>query len=94
MMSDKNNPQIEAVLNLCNGTFTKYAPAPSRRSIQAYLLIGLRQFKKSVRWKEFWVKRNVVMEESSSEDEGEEFGKEDMGTQLIPKSKGAFRDSE
>ena len=95
MMFDKNNPQIEAVLNICNGTSTKYVPAPSRRSIQADLLIGLRQFKNSVRWKEFWIRnKNVDMEETSSEEEEEEFVKEGLGTQLKPKSKGAFRGSE
>ena len=90
MMFSKNNPQIEAVLNLCNGTSTEYVPTPSLRSIQADLLIGLRQFKNSVRWKEFWVIRNDVMEEPSSEEEEEEFDKEGLGNQLRPKSKGAF----
>ena len=70
MMVNENNPQIEAVLNLCNGTSTKYVPAPSRRSIQTDLIIGLRQFKHSVRWKEVWVKNgDVIMKESSSEEE-------------------------
>ena len=91
MMYNKMNPQIEAFLNLCNGTLTKYIPAPSLRSIQADLLIGLRQFKNSVRWKEFWVKRNGVMEESSSEEEEKDFDKEGLGTQLRNKSKGAHK---
>ena len=34
------------------------------------------------------------MEESSFEEEEEEFDKEGLGTQLRPKSKGAFRGSE
>ena len=34
------------------------------------------------------------MEATSSEEEEEEFDKEGLGTQLIPKSKGAFRGSE
>ena len=70
MMVNENNPKIEAVLNLCNGTSIKYVPAPSRRSIQADLIIGLHQFKHSVRWKEVWVKNgDVIMKESSSEEE-------------------------
>ena len=67
-MFDENNPQIAALINLFNGTSTKYAPTPYRRPIQANLFIGLRQSKNSVRLKEFWFKnRNVVMEESSYE---------------------------
>ena len=90
MISNNNTPQIEAILNICNGTLTKYIPAPSCRSIQADLLIDLRQFKTSVGWKEFWVKnRDVVMEESSSEEEYQYFDKEGLGTQVSPKSKGA-----
>ena len=93
MMFDDNNPQIEVVLNFCNGTSTKYIPAPSHMSIQTDLLIGLRQFKNSVELEEFWVKNiNVVMKESSSEEEEEDLDKEDLGTQLRPKSKGAFKD--
>ena len=39
-------------------------------SIKADLLIGLRQFKNYVRWKELWVKnRDVFMEGSISEEE-------------------------
>ena len=73
---------------MCNITLTKYVPAPSRRSIQAYLLIGLRQFNCFVKWKEFLVKnRDVVTEESISEEEEEDFDKEGLGTQIIPKSK-------
>ena len=67
----------------------------SRRSIRANLLIGLLQFKIYVRWKEFWVKNiNIVFEESSSEEEEQEFDKEVLGTQLRPKPKGEFRGSE
>ena len=67
----------------------------SRRSIQANILIGLRQFKIYVRWKEFWVKNiNIVFEESSSEEEEQEFDKEVLGIQLRPKPKGEFRGSE
>ena len=51
-----NIPITEAVLHLVNGTLDKYIPALSRRLIQADLLIGIPQFKNSVRWKEFWLK--------------------------------------
>ena len=51
-----NNTNIEAVLHLINGDKIKYVPAMSQRLIQSDLLIGIRQFKKSVRWREFWLK--------------------------------------
>ena len=59
------------------------------------LPIGLHQFKNSVRWKEFWVKNiNIIMEESISKEEEEEFDKEGLGTQFRPKSKVLFRGSD
>ena len=76
MMFDKNNPQIEVVLNLCNGTSTKYVPALFCRSILDDLLIGLPQSKNSIRWKEFWIRnKNVDMEETIFEEEEKEFYK-------------------
>ena len=51
-----NIPNTEAVLHLVNVTSNKYVPVPSHRLIQADILIFIRQFKNSVRWKEFWLK--------------------------------------
>ena len=72
-----NIPNTEAVLHLVNGTLNKYVPASSHRLIQADLIIGIRQFKNSVGWKEFWLKYEVgsetdskgVMEEEEKIDE-------------------------
>ena len=94
-MFDNNIPQIEAVLNLCNETLTKYVPVLSHRSFQVELLIGLCQFKNYVRCKEFWLQnRAVIMEESRSEEEEDYFDKEGLGTKLRPKSKGAYKGSD
>ena len=39
-MFDENNPQIEEVLNICNGTSTNYAPVPpAGQSRPTYLLV-------------------------------------------------------
>ena len=92
MILDNNNPQIEAVLNLFNETLTKVVPTLSHRSIQANIIISLHQFKNSIRWKKVWVKnRTVDMENSISDEEEEEFDKEGLGNQLIPKYKGAHK---
>ena len=50
------NPNIDAVLHLVNGTPNKDVPAPFRMLLQAELLIGIRQFKNCLIWKEFWLK--------------------------------------
>ena len=46
------------VLRLCRGTSDKYVPCPTQSDVQADLLLGLRRFKNSVRWKEFWRNEN------------------------------------
>ena len=51
-----NTPNIEAFLKIVNITSNIYIPPPPCRLIQADLLIGIRQFKNSVRWKEFRLK--------------------------------------
>ena len=62
-----NNPNIEAVLHLVNVTSNKHVPGLSCRLIQADLLIGIHQFKNSVRRKEFWLKYE---ERSETDPEG------------------------
>ena len=90
-----NNPNIEAVLQLVNGTSNKCVPAPSRRLIQADLLIDMRQYKNSGRWKEFWFKYE---EGSETNYEGvveeDKFNKEGLSTNVGPKSKSAMKGSD
>ena len=61
-----NNPIIEAVPHLVNGTSNN-----SHILIQAEPQIILPQFKNSVIWKEFWLKYEE-RSETYSEEEGEE----------------------
>lgn len=91
-----NIPNTEAVLHLVNGTSNKYVPAPSRRLIQADLLIGIRQFKNSVRWKEFWLKYEEGSETDSEGvmEEEEIYDEEGLNTKLRPKSKSAMKGSD
>ena len=49
----------DEVLSLSSGTSEKYVPQPSRIQIQSDILIGLRRFKNTIRWKEFFRLRNA-----------------------------------
>ena len=91
-----NIPNTVAFLHLVNGTSNKYAPAPSCRLIQADLLIGIHQFKNSVRWKEFWLKYEEGSETDSEGmmEEEEKFDEEGLNTKLRPKSKSTMKGSE
>ena len=83
-----NNPNIESVLHLVNVTLNKYVPAPSCKLIQAELLIVIRQFKNSLRWKEFWLKYEEGSEtDSKGVMEEDKFDEEGISTNLRPKSK-------
>ena len=62
-----NNPSIEEVLHLVNGTSNNYVPAPSHSLIQAYLLIGIRKCKNYILWKELGKKKE---EGSGTDSEG------------------------
>ena len=42
------------VLNLCNGTLDKYVPEPTKEQITENIILALRRYKNSCRWKEFW----------------------------------------
>ena len=89
-----NNPNIEAVLHLVNGTSNKHVPGLSCRLIQADLLIGIHQFKNSVRWKEFWLKYEEVSEtDSEGVMEEDKFDEEGLNTNLRPKSESAMQGS-
>ena len=89
------NPNIEAVLHLVNGTFNNYAPVLSCRLIQSDLLIDIRQFKNSVRWEQIWLKYE---EGSQTDSEGvmeeDKFDEEGLNTTLRPKSKSAMKGSD
>ena len=90
-----NNPNIEVVLHLANGTSNKYVPASSHRLIQADLLIGIRQFKNSVRWKAFRLKYEEGSEtDSEGVMEEDKFDEEGLSTNLRPKSKSAMKGSD
>ena len=44
----------EEVQRIYSGTSDQFVPKPSRKSVQADILIAIRRFKTMVRWKEFW----------------------------------------
>ena len=79
-----NIPNTEAVLHLVNATSNKYVPAPSRRLIQADLLIGIPQLNFFVRWKEFWLKDEEGSETDSEGllEEEENLDEEGLNTKL------------
>ena len=78
-----------------NGTSNRYVSSPSCRLIQDDLLIGIRQFKNYVKWKEFWLNYEEggeidyegVMEEDKCDKEG-------LSTNLRPKYKSAMKGSD
>ena len=88
------NPNTEAVLHLVNENSNKHVTAPVCRLIQADQLIGIKQFKNTVRWKYFWLEyeegsgadSELVMEEEKVYEEG-------LSTNLRPKSKIAMKGS-
>ena len=57
----------EKALNLVNETSEKYVADPSRDAILSDILIGIRRFSNSVRWKECWMlEKQKRMRESGS----------------------------
>ena len=42
------------VLTLCDGTSDKYVPEPTKEQITENIILALRRYKNSCRWKEFW----------------------------------------
>ena len=48
----ENLPQ--EVQRVCSGTSDRFVPEPSRKAVQADILIAIRRLKNVVRWKEFW----------------------------------------
>ena len=54
MMTSHLDNLSEEVLSLCNETSFKYVPEPSNDENLADLLVSLKRFKNSARWKEFW----------------------------------------
>ena len=53
-------------LRLSSETLEKYVIAPSRSSIQQDLLIGLKRFKSTCRWREFWMLKTDEDDDSAA----------------------------
>ena len=45
----------DAVLAITSGTSDNYVPAPNESQVMSDLLIGIKRFKNSVRWKAFFL---------------------------------------
>ena len=86
---------LDEVLDLNSSTSDKYVVEPDRRQIQGDLLVGLRRFKNTLRWKEYWriqknSRRKVSKDnegETSDESESEEETQEEFVVKLKPKHK-------
>ena len=77
-------------LNIC--TSNKYVVEPDRRQIQSDLLIGLRRFKNTLRWKEYWrikkMKEKANSEAKDTTEESQPKTEEDnFSAKLRPKNK-------
>ena len=61
----------QEVQRVCSGTSDRFVPEPSRKAVQADILIVIRRFKNVVRWKEFWrdQKQSTEPEEKKTEEE-------------------------
>ena len=60
----------QEVHHICSGTSDRFVPKPSRKAVQADILIVIRIFKNVVRWKEFWrdQKQSTEPEENEIEE--------------------------
>ena len=56
---------LTEVQRMVNGTSNKFVPAPQTEEILEDLLIGIKRFKNSARWKEFW--RNKIQDNTPKE---------------------------
>ena len=48
----------KAIQHVFSENLDRFVPEPSRKSVQADILIAIRRFKNVVRWKEFWRDQN------------------------------------
>ena len=49
------NKVEQEVLSLMSGTLGKFVPKPKKNEVMADLLIGLKRFRNTLRWKEFFL---------------------------------------
>ena len=82
---------LDEVLGLNRSTSDKYVVEPDRKQIQSDLLIGLRRFKNTLRWREFWriykqkKRKNMSNPEETNEKETTTDEKENFAVKLRPK---------
>ena len=57
----------QEVQRVCSGTLDRFVPEPSRKAVQADILIAIRSFKNVVRWKEFWRDQKQSTEPEANE---------------------------
>ena len=76
---------LEEALTLCSGTSPRYVPAPFRKQLQSDLILALRRFKNSARWREFFREGKGKLSKEEAEacegvdgSEGEDEGKENL----------------
>ena len=63
----------QEVQRVFSGTSDRFVPKPSRKAIQANILIAIRRFKNVVRWKEFWRDQKQSTEPEANEEIEEEY---------------------
>jgi len=66
------------VQRLSSETSEKYVPAPSKGQIQQNLLVGLKRFRNSVRWKFYWLEEERKREEGKPYLDGEADSKKEI----------------
>ena len=76
------------VQRICSGTSDRFVPEPSRKAVQADILIVFRRFKNVVRWKEFW--RDQKQSTKPEGNETEEEKSRSMATSLNISLKSTF----
>eukprot|EP00957_Ditylum_brightwellii_P079150 6019440-Ditylum_brightwellii.AAC.1 len=70
MESPSNQEEIpEMVQHLCLDTSNCYVTQPAKSQITEDLLLALRKFKQSVRWKEYWILKRVSKTKSTDEND-------------------------
>ena len=63
----------QEVQHIFSGTSDRFVPEPSRKAVQADILIAIRRFKNVVRWKEFWRNQKQSTEPEANEEIEEEY---------------------
>ena len=55
------------VQRVCSGTSDRFVPEPSRKAVQADILMAIMRFKNVVRWMEFWRDQKQSTEPEANE---------------------------